>query len=166
MKKQLIQITESAAEHLEHEFSQYKQIFELSDRVIFEGKIVSGMGEGKYYTEQKGYLEQFTQKLGFTPYPGTLNVEIEYIERNKLRLLRNAEGIIISGFKTRNRTFGDVHCFKATIHKTKCYIVLPRRSHYSNILEIIAPINLRDKLTLQDNNTVRVEISLERTNTA
>ena len=98
VKKQLIQITDQGAEFLEEEFSQYRQIFDLSNRVSFAGVVISGMGEGKYYTEQSGYATQFRDKLGFAPYPGTLNVEIEHVERNKLRLLKNREGISIDPF--------------------------------------------------------------------
>ena len=81
------------------------------------------MGEGKYYTEQKGYVEQFKEKLGFIPYPGTLNVEIEYVERNKLRLLKNYGGIIIDDFKTKNRTFGKVLCSHSKILGPKVSLV-------------------------------------------
>jgi len=161
IKKQLIQITGLGAEVLEEEFSQYKQIFDLSNKVIFTGKIVSGMGEGKYYTERSGYVDQFKKKLGFVPYPGTLNVEIEYIERNKLRLLKNCGGIVIEEFKTKNRTFGSVMCLHAKINKTEGVIVLPRRSHYSNILEFISPHYLRQKLNLKDGDGVEIVIYLE-----
>lgn len=161
IKKQLIQITELGAEALEEEFSEYKQIFDLPSKVVFKGKVVSGMGEGKYYTEQKGYADQFKTKLEFIPYPGTLNVEIEYIERNKLRLLKNYGGIQIDEFSTKNRSFGGVLCFKATINKRKGAIVLPRRSHYSNILELISPDFLRNTLHLDDGDLVEIVIYLD-----
>ncbi|UCD14682.1 MAG: DUF120 domain-containing protein [Thermoplasmatales archaeon] len=162
IKKQLIQITGIGAEVLKEEYSQYRQIFELSNRVAFRGKIVSGMGEGKYYTEQRGYVDQFKEKLGFAPYPGTLNVEIEYVERNKLRLLKNYGGIAIDEFKTKNRTFGSVLCFNAKINNCIGVIVLPKRSHYSNILEFISPHYLREKLHLKDGDEVEIVIYLEK----
>ena len=162
IKKQLILITDQGVEALQHEFAQYKQIFELQTRVHFKGKIISGMGEGKYYTAQKGYVEQFQQKLGFTPYPGTLNVEIQPLERNKLRLLKNYGGILIDAFTTENRTFGKVQCFHATIKGVEAAIVLPLRSHYATVLEIISPIYLRDKLHLKDDDEVDIIVSLSK----
>jgi len=161
IKKQLIQITDLGAEALEDEFSKFKQIFDLPSKVVFKGTLVSGMGEGKYYTEQSGYVDQFKTKLGFIPYPGTLNVEIDYIERNKLRLLKNYGGILIDEFTTENRTFGGVMCFNATINTCKGAIVLPRRSHYSHILELISPHYLRKKLRLTDGDTVDIVIYLD-----
>ncbi len=162
IKKQLIQITSLGTEILKEERSQYNQIFDLSNKVVFKGKVVSGMGEGKYYTEQRGYVDQFKNKLGFVPYPGTLNVEIEYVERNKLRLLKNYGGIVIDEFKTKNRTFGSVLCLNATINNCKGAIVLPKRSHYSNILEFISPHYLREKLHLKDGGGVKMIIYLEK----
>ena len=124
------------------------------------GKVVSGIGEGRYYTEQDGYIEQFKEKLGFIPYPGTLNVEIEYVEKNKLRLLKNHKAITIQEFKTKNRSFGEVSCFKAEIDGAPGIIVLPLRSHYSNILEFISPDLLREKLALKDGDIVEIVIFL------
>jgi riboflavin kinase len=161
VKKQLIQITSIGADLLENEYLSYKQIFDLSSKVVFKGKLISGMGEGKYYTRQKGYADQFEKQLGFVAYPGTFNVEIEYIERNKLRLLRNCGGILINEFQAENRTFGSVVCFKATINGNEGAIVLPKRSHYAIVLECISPYYLREKLGLHDGDEVEVVVYLQ-----
>ena len=158
IKKQLIMVTNIGEEALHKEHMQYQQIFELTDRVILKGKVISGMGEGRYYTEQNGYVEQFKEKLGFIPFPGTLNVEIEYVERNKLRLLKNSKAINIEEFKTKNRSFGGVRCFKAEINGSDGAIVLPMRSHYSNILEFISENHLRERLNIKDGDSVKIII--------
>ena len=158
IKKQLIQVTDVGKNFLKKEFLEYQQIFELTDRVIFKGKIVSGLGEGRYYTEQEGYVKQFKEKLKFTPYPGTLNVEIEPVEKNKLRFLRKNPAIDIDEFETCDRSFGAVRCFKAEINGIEGAIVLPARGHYSNVLEFISPAFLREELGLKDNDTADVVI--------
>jgi riboflavin kinase len=160
VKKQLIQITGAGADVLENEYLSYKQIFDLTNKVVFTGKVVSGMGEGKYYTKQKGYADQFKKHLGFVAYPGTFNVEIEYIERNKIRLLRSYGGIEVDEFQAENRTFGGVVCFRATINGKEGAIVLPRRSHYATVLECISPFNLRQTLGVHDGDTVEVVVFL------
>ena len=162
IKKQLILITSLGEGVLQEEHLQYQQIFELTDRVLFKGKVVSGLGEGRYYTEQSGYVEQFNEKLGFVPFPGTLNVEIEYVERNKLRLLKDHRAINIDEFKTKNRTFGGVRCFRANINGSDGAIVLPIRSHYSNVLEFISKDFLRDKLDLKDGDGVKIIIYFDK----
>jgi len=161
VKKQLIQITSKGSDVLENEFLSYKQIFDLTNKVTFKGKLISGMGEGKYYTEQKGYADQFERQLGFVAYPGTFNVEIKYIERNKIRLLRSYGGIEIHEFPGENRTFGSVVCFKATINGKNGAIVLPKRSHYAIVLECISPYHLRKTLGLHDGDIVEVVAFLQ-----
>ena len=116
----------------------------------------------KSSTNPFGYVNQFKEKLGFVPYPGTLNVEIQFVERNKLRLLKNYRALTIDEFQTENRTFGSVRCFKADVNGSEGAIVLPLRSHYSNILEFISPHNLREKLNLKDGDEVKIIIYLEK----
>jgi riboflavin kinase len=160
IKKQLIKITDFGKSILQEEHLQYQQIFEFTNRIYITGKVVSGMGEGRYYTEQEDYVTQFQDKLKFKPYPGTLNIEIKHIEKNKIRLLKKYNAIIIEEFKTNNRTFGSVKCFYAKIENIKGAIVLPFRSHYSNILEFISPYFLRKELKLNDGDEVKIVISL------
>jgi riboflavin kinase len=161
IKKQLISITETGHEQLHKQFLSYKQIFELTNKVHFKGSVISGLGEGRYYTEQEGYSKQFKNRLGIVAYPGTLNIEIPYIEKNKLRLLKNQSGIIIDEFTTKDRTFGAVKCFKAKINGVDGALVLPMRSHYSNILEFISKHNLRQKFNLKDGDQIEVVIYFE-----
>ena len=162
VKKQIIMITDIGVDALQDEFTFYKQIFELETKIHFKGRIVSGLGEGKYYTSQNGYKEQFQQKLHFVPYPGTLNVEIQPIERNKLRLLKHYGGVCLDSFTSENRTFGEVRCYPATVNGVKAAIVVPVRSHYSTIIEIISPTHLREKLKVNDGDEVEIVVSLEK----
>jgi riboflavin kinase len=161
VKKQLIQITSAGADILDNEGSLYRQIFDQSNKIVFKGRVISGMGEGTYYTKQSGYANQFKKKLGFTPYPGTFNIEIEYIERNKLKLLRNHNGITIDEFKNENRTFGSVICYKATVNDVEGAIVVPKRSHYASVLEVISPYCLRERLGVDDGDDVEVVVFLQ-----
>ena len=156
IKKQRISISEQGLDALEEEFSQYKQIFEMESKIRFKGIVVSGLGEGKYYTEQPGYREQFKQLLGIEPYPGTFNVEIKPIEKNKLRLLKHYGGVEVQEFTTKNRSFGSVLCFTATVNGEKGAIVLPKRSHYSKVIEIISPHCLRKQIQVKDGDSVDV----------
>lgn len=162
IKKQLIHITEKGAQQLHEEYLSYQHIYSLPQFIHFNGTIVSGMKEGTYYTSQEGYIAQFKEKLGFSPYPGTLNVEIDMVEKNKLRFLKQEEGIEITAFETENRTFGGVKCFPACINKQNTMLIFPLRGHYSSILEFIAPIYLRDHLALADGDNVSVVVTIEQ----
>ena len=85
------------------------------------GKVVSGMGEGEYYMSLKGYTKQFKTKLGYIPFPGTLNVKLndeKYIQA--VNHLSEHTGVKINSFSDGKRTFGWVKCFHGTINNIEC----------------------------------------------
>ncbi len=44
--------------------------------ITLEGTVFTGLGEGAYYIGRESYRQQFVEKLGFDPYPGTLNLKL------------------------------------------------------------------------------------------
>ena len=162
VKKQRVKITEKGRKVLEKEYFDYKKIFSKKKEMVLKGVVTSGLGEGKYYTCINGYVRQFVEKLGFRPAPGTLNVRIlnEYTDR--FRELENIEGIEIRGFSTKDRSFGGAKCFFVKIKGLDAAAIIPSRSHHSDILEIIAPYKLREKLNLKDGDTIEIKVILRK----
>jgi len=159
-RRQRIRLTEKGFDLLRKEYSDYQRIFEMKDHMVIIGNIISGLGEGQYYVNQPEYQEQFQKKLWFKPYEGTLNVKIANQELPKLEILRKAEGISITGFEKEGRTFGDVKAFLAKVHNMECAVVMPNRSHYKNVIELMCKYHLRRTLGLQDGDQVEVIVSL------
>ena len=131
--------------------------------MVLEGKVFTGFGEGAYYVSHRGYKKQFVKKLGFEPYPGTLNLRLS----STASLIRRKEligypAIEIKGFKNERRTYGPVKCFPAIIgNKIKGAAILIDRTHYDDtVLELIAPVNLREALNLSDGDKLKVKISV------
>ncbi|MBS3815723.1 MAG: DUF120 domain-containing protein [Hadesarchaea archaeon] len=124
------------------------------------GKVVSGLGEGSYYVDQEEYKKQLEEKLGFTPYPGTLDLKLSKKSLKLREKLENYQGKRIEGFSTKERSFGEVRCFPAKINHVRAGVVLPNRSHYEDIMEIVAPVNLRDEFDLDDNDELSVEVMI------
>jgi riboflavin kinase len=161
----LIHISTSGDEQLRKVRSVLNTIFEEKHpfSILTQGTVFSGLGEGAYYVTRKIYREQFIEKLGFDPFPGTLNLRItgEY-DMRMLKELETYPGIEITGFRNQDRTYGSVKCFHAMInHKEKGAVVLALRTHYdSSVLEAIAPVFLREYLKLRDGNKVEVEVLL------
>jgi len=159
----LTKITESGMAELKKLYSDLRLIFEAAypPSVTLEGILFSGLGEGAYYVTKEGYRKQFFEKLGFDPYPGTLNLKLttEY-DVKTMSELEAYPAIEIQGFKDESRTFGSVKCYPAIINnKEKGAVVYALRSHYNtSVLEIIAPVFLRGRLKLKDGNKVKVEI--------
>ncbi len=114
--------------------------------LVLAGTITSGLGEGAYYMSLKEYVLQFKDKIGYTPYPGTLNIKLEDVSGSKmLNMLTTREpDAVIDGFSDGKRTYGWVKCYKCTIHAKKCHLVrLERTHHKEGLAEIISETNLR-----------------------
>ncbi len=138
---------------LKNQYRIMKTGFETRVKSI-KGEVRSGLGEGRYYVSLPGYMEQFKKRVGFKPFPGTLNFFVEDYER-MMFFLQNLEEIFITGFKTKERTYGSIRTFKAKIDNLKAAVVIPERArHPKGIFEIIAQHNLRNKLKLKDNDKV------------
>ncbi len=158
---QFIVITEKGKKMLYKEYLDYKKIFEDEGTITIKGKVFSGVGEGRYYVSLDGYRRQFIEKLGFDPYPGTLNLKIPKEQLYFRRRLDEEDGILIDGFSTPDRTFGEVKAFRCKIKGIEGAIVMPKRTHYpEDVLEVISPVKLRDVLKLEDGDYVEVEVVL------
>lgn len=159
-KKPLIKITKKGVGLLQKEYTDYQRIFEALKKLSVKGVVISGMDEGRYYLTLKGYKEQLKRKLRFSPYEGTLNLKLLPSESGKLNILKESAGINIDGFQDGERTFGSGKCFHAKIRNADCAVIMPNRSHYSNVVEIISKDYLREKLKLRDGDMIEVEIRL------
>jgi riboflavin kinase len=162
----LIRISGKGDAQLRKVRSSLNMIFEKQPlSITIEGVVFSGLGEGAYYVTRPPYRRQFIEKLGFDPYPGTLNLKINSDYDAKMREeLETYAGIEIKGFKNEDRTYGSVKCFPAVINnREKGAVVFALRTHYdSSVFEVIAPVYLRGRLKLRDGNKVKAEISLTK----
>jgi len=139
-------------------YNVLKNILEKPTMLIFRGIVFSGLGEGAYYV--RVYSRFFLEKMGFIPYPGTLNLKLKSLDDIKIaRSILMLPGITIKGFSNDSRSYGDVKCYKAYIKGEEVYLVFPERTHYgADVVEVISAENLRDKLKLKDGDIVDVEI--------
>lgn len=159
----LIKIDEQGVRELLKLYSSLKMVIETAypPSVTLEGTVFTGLGEGAYYITKDVYRRQFTEKLGFEPYPGTLNLKLNSDYDVKTRMELDAyPAIEIEGFKNEDRTFGLVRCYPAIIdNKIKGALITAMRSHYDvSVLEIIAPVCLRKQLNLKDGVKVKIEV--------
>jgi riboflavin kinase len=83
------------------------------------------------------------------------------MKAHNLSLLQGAKGIRIKGFERNGRTFGDVVCYPAKVQNIECAVVVPKRSHYEDIIEIICKYHLRRTLGLNDADVVEVRIQID-----
>jgi len=159
----LLKITDAGIKELKKLYSNLRFLMEAAypPSITLEGVVFSGLGEGAYYISKERYRKQFIEKLGFEPYPGTLNLKLTTDYDVKTRSeLEAYPAIEIEGFKNEDRTFGSVKCYPVTIeNKVKGALILALRSHYdASVIEIIAPVFLRKHLSLKDGHKVKVEV--------
>ncbi len=159
----LTKITPQGVAKLKKLYSELRLIFESAypPSITLEGTLFTGLGEGAYYVTKEGYRKQFIEKLGFDPYPGTLNLKLtsEY-DIKSLSELETYPAVTLEGFEDESRTYGAVRCYPAIINnKEKGAVINALRTHYGeSVIEIVSPTCLRSRLKLKDGHKVKVEI--------
>lgn len=164
-KKYSIKVTEKGYQQVYDLFLFLKTAVESFKHVIdFEGHIITGMGEGAYYMSLNGYKKQFKEKLGYEPYPGTLNIKLNsmlFIEAKK-EMLRYPS-INIEGFSDQSRTYGWVKCYPSYINDSmniNSSILILERTHYDDsILEIIAPFSIKEQFSLKNGDYIKLKVN-------
>jgi riboflavin kinase len=123
--------------------------------ILFSGTLISGSGEGREYVELEWVKQQVKDKLGFDPYPGTLNLRLDaenvkrriLLEKNAKLRLCHSEGYCTGLL------------FKAALDSLPCGVVIPQIENYpESMLEIVASENLKQELRLRDGDLVTVTV--------
>ena len=154
-----VRITEKGMQELNNMYLTLHRVLEgPKTELTVEGEVFSGLGEGAYYVSQPVYLRQFQEKLGFTPFLGTLNVRLKKKHLKDRSLMDSLSYVEIQGFKNGGRSFGSGKCYRVMLNdEVEASVVVALRTHYGDdVLEILAPINLRERLKLKNGDTVRI----------
>jgi riboflavin kinase len=161
---QWVRVTTEGKRRLQAEYADYRRVFEYDTGVELSGTVTSGMGEGRHYITLPGYAEQFVERLGYEPFPGTLNIDLAEESVRARSRLGTIDPITIDGWEDDERTYGPAYCYPATVlageSDEPAHVITPERTHHGDDhLEVIAPNRLRDALQLEDGDevTVRVE---------
>ena len=126
------------------------------------GSVISGLGEGAYYMGLNGYTKQFKVKIGYIPFPGTLNVKLNQLQTTQIiQQLDDLASVIIEPFSDGKRTYGWVKCFHAMLNDSiKCELIRLERTHHdSSVIELISKSNLRKIANLKTGSKVTVKIN-------
>ena len=141
-----------------------KSLDSSPSHVELKGTLVSGMGEGAYYMGLKGYTKQFESKIGYVPYPGTLNVKLDQkIHQEAIKQFETFDGVKIKSFSDGKRTYGWVKCFNAKLNNsTNCELIILERTHHDDsIIELISKTCLRKIAKLKDDSKVSIKIPID-----
>lgn len=171
---QNVTVTDEGRRWLQREYADYRRLFEGSADVTLTGHVTSGMGEGRHYISLSGYMRQFKDRLGYEPFPGTLNLELEEESVRTRARMDALDPVPIDGWEDGERTYGPAFCWPASIERrgqdddtdgvTERYetvhVIAPERTHHGDDqLELIAPDRLRNELELEDGDYLSIHVS-------
>ncbi len=125
-------------------------------RIELKGTVISGDGNGKKFIELLWVKQQIKEKLDFIPYPGTLNIKLTEKSVKQRKLIEKSPTAKIIPAKG----YCSGLLFRAFIGILECAIVIPEVPDYpETLLEIIAPVNLRKSLQLEDSFGITVAVN-------
>jgi riboflavin kinase len=156
-RKDGIILTEKAVQELASLHAALRSAFEGG--LELKGTIVAGLGEGRFYLSLDGYRKEIRRKLGFEPYPGTLNVRVDPECMPSRQQLRRMEPQIIQGFKGKDRAYGDLFAYNCRIGRLDCALIIPLRTHHGpDIIEVISSFDIKKTLGKKDGDSVKVVV--------
>jgi riboflavin kinase len=127
---------------------------------LIEGTVTSGLGRGREFVTLDGYARQFRNRLGYEPYPGTLNLDLPRSVKGELERL---DPVRIDGWEEGGDSFGAVDCYPASVvgrdQSARLHTIVPvRTDHDASTLELISPVGLRDRFGLCDHNSLEIRV--------
>lgn len=161
---QYVFLTDLGKEVFQEKEVKEKRIPEQGQTFELEGEVVQGMGEGQVFIELPGYKAQFNKKLGYEPFPGTLNLKLEPVSVRTRSHVESMDSIRIDGWSDDDRSFGPVYCYAGSVEADgqaykPIHVIRPERTrHEDDVLEIISDVNLRSEIELEDGDTLTVNI--------
>lgn len=128
--------------------------------IIVRGKVIAGTGDGKRFVALPWFRRQIVEIFNFEPYPGTLNVMLtEDSSKILSRIINEKRGfkVIVEEGYFPGFLYRALVCFRVI-----GAIVRPSVPGYpENMMEIVAPVCLREFLGLNDGDEIDVAIFFE-----
>lgn len=134
------------------------------DPITIKGRVFAGEGKASFFTQLDWVRAQSMEKTGFVPYPGTLNLEVleEY-----LPVIREIRDLCALELIPPDKNFCTGKVLRARIRDIPASVILPQEEvhiHGKNVLEVMAPVNLRKTLGIKDGDTITLEIDRDGRN--
>ncbi|MFC1581055.1 DUF120 domain-containing protein [Thermodesulfobacteriota bacterium] len=122
------------------------------------GKILSGVQKAAQFTQLDWVRKQCLEKLGFIPFPGTVNLEIKKGDISTLNALRKEEGVRLI---PPDPQFCESKAFPITVGHIQGALIIPEenvRVHGRAVIEIMAPVRVKDALDVEDGDYLSLEL--------
>ena len=160
-----LRVTPDGRTALAREYTDYHRLFGPARPLRLTGEVTEGAGEASGFVSLHGYAEQFRDRLGYDPFPGTLNVAVGDESEADSHRVAAVDGVRIDGWEAEGRTYGGVTCYPARVETADgreygpAHVLVPDRTHHeASELEILASDRLRDELDLRDGDGMTVHV--------
>ena len=136
----------------------YRPSLPYSTRVItLRGAVTSGLGQGAYFMGLPWVRDAVRQFVGFTPYPGTLNIRLDGDAVGQWRRIAEGRAVVLA--PPPPETCG-ARLFPSVVGPDiEAAIIVPDVTRYGDdLLELVAAIHLRSRLGLRDDDMVTLQL--------
>lgn len=131
------------------------------NKSTLKGKVISGLGQGAYFTQLEWVRQQCIEKLNFAPFTGTLNLEMPDESLEEITRLKQREGVTLT---SPDAEFCSAICYPVDIDSIRAAIIAPQADHFTdqvhphNVIEIIAPVSIKTALSIDDGSELSIKI--------
>ncbi len=122
------------------------------------GTLIQGAGKAAFFTDLFWIQQQCREKIGFVPFSGTLNLDIK---RSDVEFIKNISNRFWKELTPEDKTFCTAKILPIVIKDIKCAVILPEAAvniHDRHVIEILAPVNLRESLGLKNGDTINIHL--------
>jgi riboflavin kinase len=127
------------------------------ETLCLKGRIFSGKGGGAWFVSLTWAKKQILDKMGFSPYSGTLNLRLTKSSIRAKRALMKRGGAEI----LPDPGYYAGKLFKAHMTGIECAVVIPEVPGYQeDVIEVVSSTNLRATLNLVDGSQCEVEVTI------
>ncbi|GAB6174010.1 hypothetical protein JCM15765_34880 [Paradesulfitobacterium aromaticivorans] len=128
--------------------------------VHLHGIVQSGLNQAIFFTQLDWVKEQCAGFAGFTPIPGTLNVRVAGSSAHQWQTLVRSGQLILN---PPVPDFCPALLLPGQVCGVEAAAVIPLISDYpADLIEILAPVKLREHLALKDGDAVEISFCKHR----
>ncbi|MFB6145449.1 MAG: DUF120 domain-containing protein [Candidatus Nanohaloarchaea archaeon] len=121
-----------------------------------KGEVFSGSGEAAGFLRIEEYSRFLEDILGEKPFPGTLNLRVGIDKLEELK--KTLPSKRLEPFEKDGNEFGGINVFPVKFEETDALLLeIDKTHHGDSVAEIVASLELREKYSLKDNDTVTVK---------
>jgi riboflavin kinase len=121
------------------------------------GVVTSGLGQGAYFMSLAWVQDGVRRLIGFTPYPGTLNVQLDADMIGIWQRTRDSHSIVLAPPPSEPCGARVVPVLLAP--DIEAAVIVPDVTRYGeDLLELIAAVHVRSRLGLHDHDSVTLRL--------